>query len=600
MKNISSSLLLFGAVIGRNVPDSNNFYIDQELGVVIAPSAMHLKDSILSEIKSTTLQNSQLNNTSFYKSWKKVQSVTLIERLRDQILHYFTTYGLMSLGLDSPEYVYIPTDEFATDSPKSLKLRVIKGISRVNLITSCFKFLNAKIALQQDTIQNILNVLSDCEYIFTGNEKIANREAKSLIVDLTGILPKNGEELFRYLIYSATKESLIVKNSQLITNIKSSRFDLDVLITSETQIVELSKSFHRYKPLWLAFKFNKDNSKIVNRIAKLAKVHHVPLAENVLGSLTSKMYSHKELTNAMHNASIFQILRAISATKLYLTDNDNRYYKIRNGKSFAKTKPSTLTMEQIQQNLSSLLETVKTLKKDTKIYTTPFVDYAVPVSEKMFSGNIPKYTKISIPYEESQSLLVGVYWKNTESHSDLDLSAVNVNGKIGWNSRHNGGGLSYSGDVTSAHKGASEWLYCHKLDGEYLIKLNRFSAPENQQYKIIIGYGDKINSNYMIDPNKILFSVDCVMDHRQKILGLLKPNENNTGVDFYLIDQFFGEGIVSSYKEKDKIAQSAILSQSENFIRLSDIFTITTKKEDADVILEPNELSKDSILNLFV
>jgi hypothetical protein len=600
MKNISSSLLLFGAVIGRNVPDSNNFYIDQELGVVIAPSAMHLKDSILSEIKSTTLQNSQLNNTSFYKSWKKVQSVTLIERLRDQILHYFTTYGVMSLGLDSPEYVYIPTDEFATDSPKSLKLRVIKGISRVNLITSCFKFLNAKIALQQDTIQNILNVLSDCEYIFTGNEKIANREAKSLIVDLTGILPKNGEELFRYLIYSATKESLIVKNSQLITNIKSSRFDLDVLITSETQIVELSKSFHRYKPLWLAFKFNKDNSKIVNRIAKLAKVHHVPLAENVLGSLTSKMYSHKELTDAMHNASIFQILRAISATKLYLTDNDNRYYKIRNGKSFAKTKPSTLTMEQIQQNLSSLLETVKTLKKNTKIYTTPFVDYAVPVSEKMFSGNIPKYTKISIPYEESQSLLVGVYWKNTESHSDLDLSAVNVNGKIGWNSRHNGGGLSYSGDVTSAHKGASEWLYCHKLDGEYLIKLNRYSAPENQQYKIIIGYGDKINSNYMIDPNKILFSVDCVMDHRQKILGLLKPNENNTGVDFYLIDQFFGEGIVSSYKEKDKIAQSAILSQSENFIRLSDIFTITTKKEDADVILEPNELSKDSILNLFV
>jgi hypothetical protein len=600
MKNLSSSLLLFGAVIGRNNPDSNNFYIDRELGVVIAPSAMHLKDSILREIKSTTLQSSQLNNTSFYKSWTKVQSVTLIERLRDQILHYFTTYGLMSLGLDSPEYVYIPIDEFATDSPKSLKLRVIKGISKVNLITSCFKFLNAKIALQQDTIQNILNVLSDCEYIFTGNEKIANKEAKSLIVDLTGILPKNGEELFRYLIYSATKETLIVKNSQLISKIKSSSLDLDDFIASESQIVELSKSFHRYKPLWLAFKFNKNNSKIVNRIAKLAKVNHVPLAENVLGSLTSKMYSRKELTDALPNASIFQILRAISATKLYLTDNDNRYYKIRNGKSFAKTKPSTLTMEQIRQNLSSLLETVKTLKKDTKIYTTPFVDYAVPVSEKMFSGNIPKYTKISIPYETSQSLLVGVYWKNTESHSDLDLSAVNVNGKIGWNSRHNGGGLSYSGDVTSAHNGASEWLYCHKLDGDYLIKLNRYSAPENQQYKIIIGYGDKINSNYMIDPNKILFSVDCVMDHRQKILGLLKPNGNNTGVDFYLIDQFFGEGIVSSYREKDKIAQSAILSQSENFIRLSDIFTVVKNKEDADVILEPNELSKDSILNLFI
>ena len=600
MKNLKSSLLLFGAVIGQDNSNSNDFYINEELGIVISPSAMYLKGDILDEIRSTTLESSQLNNTSFYKSWTKVQSVTLVERLRDQVLHYFTTYGLMNLGLDSPEYVYIPTDEFQTDAPNSLKLRVIKGISKENLINSCFKFLNTKIALQQDTIQNILNVLSDCDYTFSGQERIANREAKSLIVNLTGILPVNGDELFRYLIYSATKETLIIKNSQLISKIKLSSFDLNKLITSDTQIIELSKSFHRYKPLWLAFKFNKDNSKIVNRIAKLAKTYHVPLAENVLGNLTSKVYSPTELNNALKTANIFQILKAISATKLYLTDNINRYYKIRSGKSYAKIKSNTLNNEQIQQNLSILIENVKTQKKNIKIYTTDFVDYAVPVSEKMFSGNIPKYTKISIPYNESQNLLIGVYWKNTECHSDLDLSAVNVNGKIGWNSSWNDKGLSYSGDMTSAYCGASEWLYCHKLDGEYLIKLNRYSAPEGQQFKIIIGYGSKIHSNYIIDPNKILFSVDCVMDHSQKILGLLKPNEDNTGVTFYLIDQFFGNGIVSSHKEKDQIAQSAILSQSENFIRLSDIFTIVKTKEDADVVLEPNELTKDSILNLFI
>jgi len=600
MQNLNSSLILFGAVIGQNNSDSNDFYIDHKLGVVIAPTAMHLKTEILAEIDSTALKNSQLNNTSFYQSWIKVQSVSLTERLRDQALHYFTTYGLMSLGLDSPEYVYLPTDEFATDSPNTLKLRVIRGISKDNLIASCFRLLNARIALQQETIQNILNVLSDCDYIFTGNERIANKEAKAIIVDKTGILPENGEELFRYLIYTSTTETLIIKNSQLIDKIKTSRYNLGSLITTENQFIELSKSFHRYKPLWLAFKFNKENCRIVNRIAKLAKNHHVPLAENVLGSLTSRSYSYKEVSDAIKNASVFQILKAISATKLYLTENDNRYYKIRNGKSFAKTKPATLDKLQIQQNLTFLLESVKSQNKATKIYTTEHVDYAVPVSEKMFSGNIPKYTKITVPYEESQSLLVGVYWKNTEQHADLDLSAVSVNGKVGWNSSWNARGLSYSGDVTSAHNGASEWLYCHKLDGEYLIKLNRYSAPENQQYKIIIGYGDKINNNYMIDPNKILFSVDCVMDQGQKILGLLKPNEDNTGVIFYLIDQFFGNSMVSSHKEKDRIAQSAILSQSENFIRLSDIFTVVERKEDADVILEPNELSKDSILSLFI
>jgi hypothetical protein len=47
---------------------------------------------------------------------------------------------------------------------------------------------------------------------------------------------------------------------------------------------------------------------------------------------------------------------------------------------------------------------------------------------------------------------------------DLDLSGLNIAGKIGWNSAYNqdNGQLMYSGDMTSAPQGAVEYLYATK------------------------------------------------------------------------------------------------------------------------------------------
>jgi hypothetical protein len=103
----------------------------------------------------------------------------------------------------------------------------------------------------------------------------------------------------------------------------------------------------------------------------------------------------------------------------------------------------------------------------------------------------------------------------------------------------------------------------------------------------------------MIDPNNILFQTECEMDQKQKIIGMIAPNQNNDGVEFSIIDQSFGNKTVSSFKEHDVTARSAILSQVENCLRLRDIFEVVDNKEDADVVLEPNDLSKDSILKLF-
>jgi hypothetical protein len=590
---IKSSLNLFGGVIGKT-PVNDDMHIDYKLGVIIAPSAMHLKKDIINYLSGYCLNNAQLNNTSFYKSWTKVANVTLEERLRDQLTHYFTTYGLMSLGLDSPNFVYIPVDEFQEDAPKNLKLRVIKGYSKEALIKGCFDVLKSGVALQESTIQDIIDILNECEYKFTGEEEIKNREAKIYFAKITNILPKNGDDLFRYLIYSATEKTLIIKNKTLIDEIKKSEYQLKL---TDDQIVELSKSFHRYKTLCLAFK-NKfaKNKRVINRIAKLAKKHHVPQKVNVLSNLTSKEFDVDTIKHSAKKANIFQLVRALNAMDYYSSGTYNRYYRIRNGKSYAKTKSYS------PKNNSAfpiLIDELKSRIKNKKLYIPKHVDYAVPVSEKMYTGSIPKNTKISASYKEGENLLIGVYWQS-DYHSDLDLSAISTNEKIGWNRSWNNESLMYSGDITSAYKGASEWLYCKQIQYPYLVNLNAFNCPEKQKYKLIIGYSkDKIDHNYMIDPNNILFQTECEMDQKQKIIGMIAPNQNNDGVEFSIIDQSFGNKTVSSFKEHDVTARSAILSQVENCLRLRDIFEVVDNKEDADVVLEPNDLSKDSILKLF-
>ena len=622
MENIQSSLNLFGGVVTskeflsmmlKSDKKPNYFddiHIDYELGIIIAPSAMHLKKEIISQISNTKLTTNQLNNSSFYKSWKKVSNVSIEQRLRDQVTHYFTTYGSMAFGLDSPDYVYIPTDEFQEKSPETLKLRVIKGYDQNTLISECFNMLKSGIALQETTIQDIINVLVACGYKFTGEEEIKNREAKIYFANLTKILPKNGDDLFRYLMYCATKQTLLVKSDDMINLIKASDYKLEL---NNDQLVELSKSFNRYKPLWLAFKKKSKlsklgkfehktsclNNSIVNRIAKLAKSNHVPQPVNVLSSLTSKKFDADTIEKSVKKANIFQIVRAFNAMNYYSSGNYDRYYRIRNGKSYAKVKKS------VQKNKSAfpiLIDEIKNRVKSKKVYIPEYIDYAFPISEKMYTGNIPKNTKISASYKKGASLLIGVYWKNKE-HSDLDLSAVSLDEKIGWNRywKTDDNGLMYSGDVTSAFDGASEWLHCKKIESEYLINLNAYSAPDNQSYTLIVGYSEdsEIGQNYMIDPNNILFQVESVMDQKQKVIGVVSPNENKDGIEFSIIDQSFGNGIVSSFASKDKIARSAILSQVENCLRLSDVFDIVKNKEEADVVLEPNELSKDSILKLF-
>ena len=599
---MTATLRLFNSVLAKPSSAQENYEVLPEYGVVVSPSAMHALAEVKDFLKKEKLTGKQLN-AAFYTSWKKAGSVTLEERLRDQLTHYFTTYGFEFLGIYDPDFVYLPDDD--SEVPANLTLKVIKGVSRESVVSACLKLLSSGVALKQETIEDILSALRECEYTFTGSEEIRNLEAAVIIANLTGKLPQNPAQLFRFFVFQATDQTLVIKNYTLIEAIKQSGYALPEL--TDSQKVGLSGSYNRYKPLWLAFKSaHTDNRKLVNRLAKLSKTNHSPMPLNVLGSLTCSLYDSATVEEAAKGANSYQLIRAINALRYYLGSlGTERYYRIRNGKGYAKETSSRLSRDELNLYQELLLTELKDRAGDVKVYVPQNVDYALPVSEKMFSGNLPKNTRVHIPFTEdsSEHLLVGVHWEDQkEPHHqrvDLDLSAVCISGKVGWNDVWGNDGLKYSGDITTAPNGASEWLHCQKISEEYLVTLNGYCAPDNHPFQVIVGHGSDVKPNYIIDPNKVLFQAQCNLSQRQQVVGLLKLSENGEGLDFYLIDQALGNKFVSSYREKEKITQKAVLTQVESALRLRDLFTVVETPEKANVDLSLETLTRDSILKVF-
>lgn len=471
------------------------------------------------------------------------------------------------MGLDSPDLIHIPMDEFAQPAPEPVTLHVIRGVPRREMIQAGLDMLARGAAMKQETIAAVITCLTDeCGYSFTGQETIRNREALVMIVDRTGILPQRGDDLLRYLVYKATGESLVIKNDALIGQIKASRFVLPVL--TDDQMIALAASFLRMKALWLAFKqAHASNRPIVNRLAKLARRHHEAVKPSILGTLTTREWSASEVLAAAERAPTVQVVRALNAVRFYQdADNQARYYRIRNGKSFAATDTRDRAGVPLAQYEGILLQVLRERVGDQPIRLPERVELAFPASEKQFMGAIPAGSRVSIPMT-GETILVGVYWENGEArHVDLDLSGVGQDGrKIGWNAAWKTSQMLYSGDVTDAPHGASEWLYTKGVTQPYLVTLNAFSAPEDHPFKVVVGYGDsEIGQNYMIDPNRVLFSADVTLHQKQMVLGILVPTPD--GLSFVLTGAAMGNKIVSRAGEHEAVAQAFI--QAAQAVRL--------------------------------
>ena len=281
-------------------------------------------------------------------------------------------------------------------------------------------------------------------------------------------------------------------------------------------------------------------------------------------------------------------------------------YRIRNGKSWVVEKgtPISTSVKVNKKNHQFLLEYIKTRfdLSDKKIFLPKNIKYALPTSEKMFVGNIPTGTRFY-----GKKLAVGVYWRNDWGARDLDLSGINVDGKIGWNAGYYdyGNSLIFSGDITSAPNGAVEYLYARDgLLTPTLVQNNVFSGDNECDYKIVIGKGDKMSRDYMMNPNNLLAEIKCKSVQQQTILGIFLPAGNNSRQYFTLLNFGAGHVRVAGTSPLTSIATEALVQQWSNSLSFNKIVKllsaeIVESKEDADFNYELDSLEKDSFTKIF-
>ena len=176
-------------------------------------------------------------------------------------------------------------------------------------------------------------------------ERIKNKEVRTILYDCLNIVPQNPVEFLRVLVYRASGETLLIKNHNLIKKLKDNPNHLGIIsllhkYKSEYGLEKLSEIFYRFKPLFLTLRTSKGAKQIINRVRRLAKNNHMPMPEDYLDTVTSKLKNSegidiKELKTELKKVNLFRKIRLAYALKYRTLETDSILYKIRNGKSYA-------------------------------------------------------------------------------------------------------------------------------------------------------------------------------------------------------------------------------------------------------------------------
>jgi len=606
-------------------------------------------DELIKLVEEVFGITSEKLNASFHKSWMKVKEADIEQLIVEQVAHYLTTYGkedpiaylfqkehlenwkvdnlsekILSLeDFDSnkiydKDYVYIPKEILEIPEVKidELKLVIIKGYTKQELKEKLLKLLNSGIALKEDTIKDLVDIALFVGITEKDIELIKNKEVKIMMYDYLNIMPTNPIEILRYAVYSATNETLLIKSKDLIEKIKESNNLRAMRIFMVADLKRLAEIFFRFKPLFLAFKTNNKLKTIINRIRKLANEYHRPMPEDYLNEITAKIKKGEKIDrdkfkSELKKVNIFRKIRLAYALKFRTKDVDSILYKIRNGKAYA-TDFSFRRKGEAKRVLSIVLDSiVKDISKNVKgkkIYVPNYINYSLPATEKQFTGNFPSGTYVSIPND----MIVGIHWGNVKNNQiDLDLSLISPTvGKIGWDSsyRNDDRNILFSGDITNAPKGATELFYVKRqLKDCFILFLNYYNYDNEIKvpFKIIVAKEkpEDFGQNYIVNPDNLISVIQSEISQKQKILGLLITTTNES--KFYFAETSIGMSITSSDSEYAENSRKYLMSFYQNSIEFKDILLkagakLIADKDKSDINLSPENLEKDSILNLLL
>ena len=231
-------------------------------------------------------------NRGFYKSFRTVANLTPQKILVNKLLHYMSTYGMENFGLFDRELVYIPNDalELPADATP-LKVTVINAITTDEIKARVLKMIQSGAALSEETLDALADVVKFLS-IEIDVDAVPNKEFAVRLCNVLNILPADPVKFLRYMIYRATGSTLLIKDKATIFRLRYHDPDTDfddyfARYIERNGLGKLASIFHRFKPLWLAFKTSDYMRATINKMRKLADRYHKPTPPKFLEQLTA-------------------------------------------------------------------------------------------------------------------------------------------------------------------------------------------------------------------------------------------------------------------------------------------------------------------------
>lgn len=584
-----------------------------ERGFLFAPEIVPSVE-LMADVESVIGISGEKANASFHKSWAVVRDASMAQLVIQQMIHYMTTYGYARMGVYSEDTIYIPLEDLDLPEVKSIPLVIIYGLTWDELLERVIELDGSGIALSEETIGDIVMLVTAHDFDPAYVKGLQNRELRTALSDWYGMVPSEPVAFLRYVVSKLTDVTVLVKSPGVIAKIKAANGKhLDELL--EDAPADLASIFYRYKPIFLALKsISKRKRGFFNRLRKDAPKMHRPVFD-YLGSVTGQIKAGTldlgVLTERLGQTSVWRKIRLLYALRYRIDPCGSIVYQVRNGKGYATafdwSANPTLLLAAYERVMVSLCVGLSDKLEGKKIYIPDTVSYALPRSEKMFMGNIPCGSYVAA----DRDMVVGIYWEDVDGRRvDLDFSLLGVSGKVGWDGSYRTADrkILFSGDMTSAPRGASELCYCRPgLNGAHLAMVNYYNMHQGDEVDCkVFAARERIrdmHSQYMVNVNNLLATAVHHIDRKQNVIGLL------AGVDgemrFYFSNMSVGKNISSSNDVNAVHTRAFLAASMINSVDLRTVLYLSgmelvDEPTEGCVDLSVENLDKASILGLFV
>jgi hypothetical protein len=429
---------------------------------------------------------------------------SVLELITKQILHYVEVYGLNRPGLFDLE----------VEEGKILNLRFIRGITQEELGDMVRELLYTNAPVKDAEI--IKSLIRDLNIQYDIN-RVANNELRVMLFDVSKDVFTSGDDAVRYMVLKATGNSMLIKSKKVVDAVKVSTVATSFF---EKHDRALAQVFNRHKAIILAAK-NRTNKTAINRITRLSKTQHVPVHEPIGKRFVALALAGKADASALKKVSIRDKFKMLNLIEYKKQGHDTDAFIVRNGKVHLESGRAVhdkAGLDRVRGMILFSLEEDLAHLDGKKILLDATVDYGLPVSRKQAIGNLPYGTSITVTGGKISS---GIYWHDDWGARDLDLSTIDRSGQRtgwgAWSGYSKTNPVTFSGDMTSAYKGAMEFMT--STDVDYGLFVNVFSGQTGAGFELVVGRDGK--DRWIED---VVVREKSSLDSRGNVVGFVNNN----------------------------------------------------------------------------